>query len=113
MPYIRTRTNTEITKEKELQIKSRLGEAIRLLGKSENWLMLDFDSNCNMYYGGKSNELMAYVDIKIYGHSNRAAFDNMTREVTNIIASELSIKPDHIYISYVEYENWGWNGSNF
>lgn len=113
MPYIRTRTNTEITKDKEIIIKERLGEAIRLLGKSEDWLMLDFDSNCKMYFAGNENELMAYVDVKIYGHKSNDEFNNMTREITDIISSELLIMPDHIYVSYGEYDNWGWNGSNF
>ncbi len=113
MPYIHTRTNTEINKDKEIRIKERLGEAIRLLGKSEDWLMLDFSENCHMYYAGDDNNRIAYIDIKIYGKGNREAFNNMTKEVTDIISSELDIRPDHIYISYGEYENWGWNGNNF
>ncbi|MDE5888997.1 MAG: hypothetical protein K2H20_03155 [Bacilli bacterium] len=113
MPYIHTRTNTEISKEKELRIKTRLGEAIRLLGKSEDWLMLDFSENCHMYYAGNDSERIAYVDIKVYGKGRREAFNSMTQEVTNIISEELEVMPDHIYVSYGEYENWGWNGNNF
>lgn len=113
MPYIHTRTNTEISKEKEIRIKTRLGEAIRLLGKSEDWLMVDFSDNCHMYFAGSDNDLIAYVDIKIYGKGSREAYSNMTREVMDIMSSELNIKPDHVYVSYGEYENWGWNGNNF
>ena len=50
MPYIQTRTNCGIDKEKEIRIKERLGEAIRILGKSEDWLMVEFVPNCNLFF---------------------------------------------------------------
>lgn len=112
MPYIQTRTNSKIDKEVELRIKNKFGEAIRILGKSEDWLMLDFVPECRMYYQGDDNELIAYVDIKIYGKSSRENYDNMTKVVTEIINQELGVQPDNIYVSYGEYDNWGWNGNN-
>ena len=36
MPFINTNTNVEISKEKELALKSKLGKAIEILGKSES-----------------------------------------------------------------------------
>lgn len=113
MPYIHTRTNIEISKDKELRIKERLGKAIQLLGKSEDWLMVDFTDQCHMYFAGNVNDAIAYVDIKIYGKGNSENYNAMTGEVTNILSSELNIKPEHIYVSYGEYEYWGYNGSNF
>ena len=113
MPYIQTRTNSKIDKEKEIRIKERLGEAIRLLGKSEDWLMVEFVPECNMYFRGNSDGLIAYVDIKLYGRSDASSYNNMTSVVTAIINEELGIQPDHIYVSYGEFMNWGWNGNNF
>jgi len=41
MPFIDTKTNVTITKEKEKELKERLGKAISIIpGKSESWLML-------------------------------------------------------------------------
>ena len=37
----------------------------------------------------------------------------MTGAITEILNAELGIRPDHIYVSYGEFVNWGWNGSNF
>lgn len=113
MPYIQTRTNCEITKEKEIKIKERLGEAISLLGKSENWLMVEFVPNCKMYFQGRDDKMIAYVDIKILGKASKEAYNNMTRVVSEILNNELGIELDLIYVSYGEYDNWGWNGSNF
>lgn len=113
MPYIQTRTNVKIDKEKEIRIKEELGRAITLLGKSEDWLMIEFVPECNMYFQGDNDKLIAYVDIKIYGHGTRESFNQMTREVTRILNMELGIDPGNIYVSYGEYDNWGWNGANF
>lgn len=111
MPYIQTRTNCKIDKEKELRIKERLGEAIRILGKSEDWLMVEFVPECNLYFRGSNDNLIAYVDVKLLGKSTE--YNTMTAAITEILNSELGILPDHIYVSYGEFANWGWNGSNF
>ena len=111
MPYIQTRTNCKIDKEKEIKIKERLGEAIRILGKSEDWLMVEFVPECNLYFRGNNDKLMAYVDVKLLGKSTE--YNTMTEAITEILNTELGITPDHIYVSYSEFANWGWNGSNF
>ena len=113
MPYIQIRTNKEITKEQELQIKARLGEAIEIVGKSESWLMVEFVPNCNMYFKGDNSNDIAYVDVKLYGRSDASSYNNMTREVSSILNETLGIDASNIYLSYAEFANWGWNGNNF
>jgi len=113
MPYIQTRTNTEIPKEKEISIKEKIGKAITLLGKTENWLMVEFVPSCDMFFKGDNTTSIAYVDIKLYGRCESSAYNNMTKEITTILNEELNISPDNIYISYSEFTNWGWNGNNF
>ncbi len=113
MPYIQTRTNCKIDKEKELKIKQRLGEAISIIGKSENWLMVEFVPECKMYFQGSDENLIAYVDVKLLGGSTAENYNRMTEEITTILNTELGISPNQIYVSYGEYKYWGWNGSNF
>ena len=113
MPYIKTRTNKSISKEQEESIKSRLGTAIGLLGKSEQWLMVDFDSNCNLYFQGDKNRLNAYVEVKLLGTADNDAYSKMTDEICSIINEELKIDKSNIYVSYYPTDVWGWNGSNF
>lgn len=113
MPYIQIRTNKEITKEQELKIKERLGEAIEIVGKSEAWLMIEFVPKCNLYFKGNNTNDIAYVDIKLYGRSDASSYNNMTKEISNILNVNLEIDPSNIYISYGEFLNWGWNGNNF
>ena len=113
MPYIQIRTNKEITKEQEMKIKERLGEAIAIVGKSESWLMVEFVPQCNMYFKGDNSNDIAYVDVKLYGRSDASSYNNMTKEISNTLNENLNIDSSNIYVSYAEFTNWGWNGNNF
>lgn len=108
MPHINIKTNKEITKEKEILIKEKLGEAISIIGKNESWLMIEFNSKCTMYFGGSDDDC-AYIEVKIFGSRT---YDEFTRVLTDLISNELNISSDHIYIGYFETNNWGFNGSN-
>ena len=114
MPFINTKVSVELPKDKEASIKEKLGKAIALIpGKSESWLMLNFEDNCRMYFRGNGSQPAAFVEVKVYGGSNAAAFSQLTEAITGILNEELGIAPDHIYVQYQPTEHWGWNGANF
>ncbi|CRZ34123.1 phenylpyruvate tautomerase PptA (4-oxalocrotonate tautomerase family) [Herbinix hemicellulosilytica] len=114
MPFISTKTNVKLTDEKYDSIKKKLGKAIELIpGKSENWIMLSFEDGSKMYFKGKDDRPLAFVEVKLFGKASRDAYNNLTIEITNILNDELNIPPDCIYVKYEEVSNWGWNGSNF
>jgi phenylpyruvate tautomerase PptA (4-oxalocrotonate tautomerase family) len=113
MPYINTKTNVTITPGKETSLKEKLGKAISILpGKSESYLMLSFEEDCQMYFKGDNEAPMAFVDVKLFGTQDAQHLVRLTGEITKAIQDVLAIKPDHVYISYFETSNWGWNGSN-
>ena len=113
LPYISTRTNVKLSNDQCESIKTKLGKAIELLpGKSENWLMLSFEDESNLYFKGK-NDKPFVVDVKLFGKASKDAYNNLTREIANILHEELNIQPDCIYVKYEEVSTWGWNGSNF
>lgn len=113
MPFISTRTNIEITKEREASIKQKLGKAIELVpGKSEAWLMLSFEDKVSMYFKGQGDKPMAFVEVKLFGGVNTTAYDKLTAAITNIFNEELGINPAQIYVKYEEVRTWGWNGGN-
>lgn len=114
MPYINTKVNMTLEKEKEIRIKERFGKAIALIpGKSEDWLMLSFEDNCSLYFRGDSEKKIAYLEVKIFGSAPDSAHDLLTAELTKILNEELGIEPQQIYIKYEEVEYWGYNGRNF
>ncbi|MBR4719662.1 MAG: hypothetical protein IKP31_05405 [Lachnospiraceae bacterium] len=114
MPFIDSKVSIKITEEQEKELKTRLGQAISLIpGKSENWLMTGFEDNYHLYFRGDNSEPIAYIEVRIFGGPNKAAFQKMTEEITKIYGDVLGIAPDHMYIKYSATPDWGWNGGNF
>ena len=114
MPFIDSKVSVKITEEQEKELKTRLGQAISLIpGKSENWLMTGFEDNYHLYFRGDNSEPIAYIEVRLFGGPNKAAFQKMTEEITKIYGDVLGIAPDHMYIKYSATPDWGWNGGNF
>ncbi|MFA9378046.1 MAG: phenylpyruvate tautomerase MIF-related protein [Lachnotalea sp.] len=114
MPYISTKTNVAISKEKEILIKEKFGQAIELIpGKSENWLMCVFEPEQSLYFKGKDDSNIAFIEVKIFGKASKDAYAALTKKITEIMGEDLNIASDKIYIKYEEVSVWGWNGNNF
>ena len=114
MPFIGSKVTVKISNEKEEIIKKRLGEAIKLIpGKSETFLMVGFQNEYSLYFGGEKLEKGAFIEVKIFGKTSKEAYANLTAAICTIYEEELEIPQNKIYVKYEEVENWGWNGSNF
>ena len=112
MPFINTKVNVSLSKEQEQTLKTQFGQAISLIGKSEPWLMLNFDDNCKLWFKG-SDSPAAIAEVSLYGKASPSAYDALTARLTDILAAVLNIAPNRIYVKYSEIEYWGLGGSNF
>ena len=114
MPFIDTRLNRPLPKDKEESIKRRLGEAIAIFpGKSEQWLMLNFTDNARLWFRGDDSEPMAMVEVQLLGNASRPDCEKMTARICDILEQELGVAPDHVYVNYTFSTSWGWNGGLF
>ena len=74
MPFIHTRMNRPLSKEKEQALSQALGKAIELIpGKTENWLMLQFEDNCRLWFRGENENPMAMVQVQVFGNLRMTA----------------------------------------
>ncbi len=113
MPFINSKVTVKISEEQKEEIKGKFGDAVsRILGKSENWLMVGFEDEYDLYFQGNKNGESAFVEVSLFGSASRSAFETMTKEICEIFESVLKIPKDRIYIKYQEIPNWGWNGIN-
>lgn len=113
MPYINTTTNIKITNEQEINLKSKYAQAVSVIGKSEAYLMLGFNDNCHMYFGGNGSNPIAFVEVKFFGTASSEKLNKLTAQICTAVSDELGIAQNKIYVKYEPVENWGWNGSNF
>lgn len=113
MPFIDSKITGKISDEKKEAVKTKLGQAISLLNKSETYLMVGFEDNYDLFMAGKKLEKGAYVSVSLFGNASSDAYDKMTARICEILEEELSIPGDKVYVTYHGVNNWGWNGSNF
>ena len=113
MPFINVKTNVPVGSDKEKAIKSALGRDITALpGKTENWLMVGLEPECHLWFKG-TDEPAALVDVSVYGGADADAYRALTGKVSALLAEELGLKPDRIYVKYSSTPDWGWTGDNF
>ncbi len=113
MPFIKVITNQSLGLETQAQMRKDLGQAIRLIpGKSETWLMVEIEESKNLSFQG-STKPCAMVEIKLYGKSSKANYDNLTSKVTEIVSSHADVDENRIYVEYEETPYWGMGGYNF
>jgi phenylpyruvate tautomerase PptA (4-oxalocrotonate tautomerase family) len=113
MPFIDSKITLTLTEDKKEQIKSRLGQAVSLLNKSETYLMVGFEDDYDLYMGGSKLEKGAYVSVSLFGNASAAAYEKMTAEICKILSEELGIPGNAVYVTYHGVNDWGWNGTNF
>ncbi|MBQ8667894.1 MAG: hypothetical protein IJ079_01730 [Lachnospiraceae bacterium] len=111
MPFVISRVNVPISDAQEKELKQRLGKAIELVpGKSEEYLLLDFEDNCRLYVRGDSSKPVAYITASIFGNEDHCGFSAFAAEVTDIFRDILGISPESCYIKFDDIISWAVNG---
>ncbi len=114
MPFIDLKTTAKITESDEKELTKKFGKIIELIpGKTEAWLMLNFDSECKMAWRGNMDADTAMVTVELLGGASDKAYDDMTRAVCDAVSETLSVPMDRIYVKYAEFSHWGYAGENF
>lgn len=107
MPYISTKTNIELVKDKQDALAAKYGKIITLVpGKTERWLMLSFDDNAPMYFGGKSDEPMAYIELSLFGGASDSVYDKLTAAICDACPQRRVLLP-RTYMSSMKKRSIG------
>lgn len=111
MPFIKSKVSCPVRPEQEVLLKTRLGRAIeRVPGKSEDYLLLEFEDRCHLWLRGQNDAPMAYIEAAIFGNEGNGGYAAFTAEVTRIYQEVLGIAPEHLYIKYEDITAWGVGG---
>ena len=112
MPLIKAKVSCPISPKQESELKAGMGKAIEFVpGKSEEYLLLEFEDNCRLWLRGKNDEPTAYIEVAIFGNELHYGYDAFNAEVTNLFSKVLNICPNHIYIKYEDIIAWGVQGT--
>ena len=114
MPYITTTTTKKITPEIKKALISKLGKAIEIIpGKTDEWLMLNFNSEAEMAFRSTEVGGAAMVEVEILGTASPDAKEKLTAAICEIVTEVLEISGERTYVTYREVDTWGYNGANF
>lgn len=114
MPFIDSKISCKVTPDKQEVLKTALGQLISTIpGKSETFLMVGFNDEYPLYFGGQKLDKGAFVEIKIFGSASDDALEALTGKVCALYEKELGIPQNYIYVKYEFVDHWGWNGHNF
>lgn len=113
MPYIDANVNVNLEKEQKEQIKTCFGKAISLIpGKSESYLMVKIQDNCNLYFKGDDSPA-AMCSVSIFGNASSEYCELLTKEICSILEREAGIPQSRIYVKFQFLDTWGYNGFLF
>lgn len=108
MPFIKVRISCHITDEQEKALKTRFGKAISLVpGKSEEYLLLEFEDKCRLWLRGENDPPVAYIEAAIFENEDHRGFDDFTAEATKAFAEVLGVPVDRVYIKFEDIAAWG------
>ena len=113
MPFIDVKTSAKVDEAKKTAIEKKLTESISLLpGKTSSYFMCAVEDGVSMMFHG-DKEPTAFVEVKIFGKSTRAAYEKLTEKICDILDEEIGVSPAYCYVKFEEVENWGYNGFMF
>ncbi len=114
MPYLKIQTNKVLDEPVQNALLKKASATISAqLGKPVDYIMVAIDPPRPMMFAG-SDEPTAYLELKSIGLSSANTTD-FSAALCNLIAGELSIDKDRVYIEFSNSERsmWGWNGATF
>lgn len=114
MPFINLKTNKEMSKSCEAELREDFSKHIELLpGKTDFWLMQCFEDNMRMSFRSITDEPMAIIEVSLLGAAKKEAYDALTAALTKSVSEKLGVRSDRIYVKYSEISTWGYDGENF
>jgi phenylpyruvate tautomerase PptA (4-oxalocrotonate tautomerase family) len=110
MPYIHLQTNKPLSAKQREAIKSRMGAIIDIIPeKSEAVLMLNLEGDLNMFFSGKEKDC-CYMAVKLHHKAPEQNKTQLVEKLFGIVAQELALRHEDIFITVEEHERLGANG---
>ena len=114
MPLIKIEIPSELTPEQKNSVITKASSIVaRNTGKPEQYVMVTL-SKADFAMAGKPAKA-AFIDVRGIGGINSDNNGGITKDICDLLQSELNIAPENVYVTFtnVPAQNWGRNGSTF
>jgi len=110
MPYIAINTSQKLSAPQKEKIKTEIGRLITIIpNKTEAVTYVDFSDSRTAYMGGVEIS-GAFIDLRLFHQSDSEAKKKFTEETLAMLSKELGIAIENIYMSILEFNDWGSRG---
>ena len=116
MPFINTKTTVAVDDTKQEVLKTKLAEIVEeCFGKNERWLMIGFEPETDLWFGGTKQENAAFISVSLVGDPPAEQYETFTEKICCLFEQELDIPGSSIYTVFhpINHTNWGWNHQTF
>lgn len=111
MPYIDVKTTATLSDARKEALKAGLGQLITLIpGKTEAVTMICLTGDSTLYMDGRALDRGAYVAIHTFGEAAREHKEAVAQAVARLLAQELQVAPDQLYVTFSGHSEWGCGG---
>jgi phenylpyruvate tautomerase len=113
MPLLQVQTSAKTAAPVGL-LKNLSAELARTLGKPESYVMVSFEHDAELLFGGTS-ELACFASLKNIGSFTPAQTEQLSALLCQQLSASLGVAPNRIYIEFVDVKAhlWGHDGSTF
>jgi len=110
MPYIQVNISQKLSDLQKSALTTRLGELITLIpGKTDAVTMVDISDGRSICKGGHPID-GGFVDLRLFGTTERPAKEAFTTAVFQAMQELLGIESDKLYLNILELDSWGSHG---
>ena len=114
MPYIEAKFSVKLDESQKDDLQKKLADAVSsAFSKPKAYIMANIEDSASLYMAGEKVEKGAYISIRLLGSASKSACQMSTKNICDILSSELGLDGSKIYVTYHPVDLWGWNGSMF
>ncbi|WP_405353037.1 phenylpyruvate tautomerase MIF-related protein [Ruminococcus sp.] len=112
MPFIDVKTNIAFSKQKADELMNELCSSLKVIGKSEAYVMCAVNDGVKMSFQQNSDEPVAIVEVKLLGKATNDGYAKATENICKIMQS-YGVSGKRCYVKYDEIEHWGMDSFMF
>jgi phenylpyruvate tautomerase PptA (4-oxalocrotonate tautomerase family) len=114
MPYIDVKLSVKLDEDKKNDVQAKLTDAVSsAFSKPKMYIMANIQDGSSLYMGAGKVEKGAYIQVSLLGSTTKSACQNLTKDIFDILHSELGLDGSKVYVTYHSVDLWAWNGSMF
>jgi len=113
MPLLQVQTSAKTAAPAGL-LKNLSAELARALGKPESYVMVSFEHDAELLFGGTS-EAACFAALKNIGTFTPAQTEKLSALLCQQLSAALGVAPNRIYIEFIDAKPhlWGHDGGTF